>query len=176
MPFVDGDVVVRQVGVKSWQLAEPLTYQGNQETFTVPVGFETDLASVPRPLVWLLPRYGLYTKSAILHDYLCCTGVERSDADGLFRRSMYELGVPFTRRWMMWAAVRLGSHLSGAGVGQIAVWLLVALPSLLFVLVPGLVVLGWLIAFWLIELLAYLALKPFSRKRVHRPNLLVKMG
>lgn len=37
---------------------------------------------------------GVYTRSAILHDYLLQTGVVPvRDADGLFRRSMRELGV-----------------------------------------------------------------------------------
>ena len=33
--------------------------------------FATDLASVPRFLTWLIPRYGQYTRAAIIHDYLC---------------------------------------------------------------------------------------------------------
>ena len=47
------------------------------------------------PFVWLLPRYGHWTQSAILHDYLW--SLARSgqfnfyDADGLFNRSMREL-------------------------------------------------------------------------------------
>ena len=70
MVFVDGDVLVRQVDAKQWELREPVVYQGAQETFTVPTGFRTDFASIPRLVVWLIPRYGLYTRSAILHDYL----------------------------------------------------------------------------------------------------------
>ena len=35
------------------------------------VPFRTDLASVPRFLSWLFPRYGKYTKAAVIHDYLC---------------------------------------------------------------------------------------------------------
>ena len=35
-------------------------------TFEVPAGFDTDFASVPTPFTWLVPRYGLYTKAAIL--------------------------------------------------------------------------------------------------------------
>ena len=45
---IDGDVVVRQVDAKQWELREPVTYQGAQETFTVPTGFRTDFASIPR--------------------------------------------------------------------------------------------------------------------------------
>lgn len=101
----------------------------------VPDGFKTDLASVPRILTWLIPRYGKYTKAAVLHDYYCsyfankqialhpmrapafdeedtATGEEetlelkdRSDADEIFRSTMKELGVSRTKRGYMWTAV-----------------------------------------------------------------------
>ncbi|MGI9017338.1 MAG: DUF1353 domain-containing protein [Euzebya sp.] len=58
MPFVDGDVVVRQLSGATWELCEQVTYQGNTDTFEDPAGFETDFASVPRIFVWLLPHYG----------------------------------------------------------------------------------------------------------------------
>jgi Protein of unknown function (DUF1353) len=174
MSFGAEDVVVREVDARFWELVVPITYDGNADSFSVPAGFQTDFASVPRPLVWLLPRYGAYTKSAILHDFLCTTAVvSRADADGLFRRSMRELGVPFVRRWMMWAAVRLASRLSNAGPREVAIWLVAAIPSLAFVLVPGLVILFWLFLFWLVELIFYLALRPVSKQPVHRPRLSV---
>jgi hypothetical protein len=51
------------------------TFRGNVGRLLVPASaeqpFETDLASVPRLLTWLVPRYGTYTKAAVLHDYLC---------------------------------------------------------------------------------------------------------
>src|SRR4051794_33564779 len=93
MPF-EGPVVVREVDRgdgSRWQLLEPLTYQGRDEPFVVPAGFETDFASVPRALTWLLPRYGRYTKAAILHDHLCHRCREGTfgwvDADGVFGRT-----------------------------------------------------------------------------------------
>jgi hypothetical protein len=83
--------------------------------------FLTDLASVPRSLTWLFPRYGKYTKAAVLHDYLCQRFREtpaigpagpsllplsdRSDADEMFQVLMKELGVPRLRRGLMWTAV-----------------------------------------------------------------------
>ncbi|CAN5747023.1 hypothetical protein BH24ACT4_BH24ACT4_17900 [soil metagenome] len=111
MGFVDDQAVdLRVIGDTEWELLEPLTYEGRHETFTIPAGSRTDLASVPAPFTWLVPTYGRYTKSAILHDFLWRTGaVPRADADGIFRRSMRELGVPILRRWLMWAAVRAAS-------------------------------------------------------------------
>ena len=76
-----GEVVVRQVEddpeFKRWELMEPLSYRGKHEEWTVPPRFLTDFASVPRVVTWLIPRYGRYTKAAIVHDYLCSVEVPR---------------------------------------------------------------------------------------------------
>jgi hypothetical protein len=125
----------------------------------VPAGFVTDFASVPGLFTWLVPRYGRFTKAAILHDFLCGEAKEgrfiRSQADGIFRRVMRELGVGFIRRWVMWAAVRLGS---GWSVFQPNLWqfllvLLIAAPTAAFVLTPTVVILVALAVFWIVELL-----------------------
>jgi hypothetical protein len=108
----DAKVVVAEVDDESWKVVESFSYMGKLgQTFTVPVGQRTDFASVPRVYVWFLPRYGRYTLAAILHDYLWRHAVQRgelpyADADGIFRRAMRQLGVPFFKRWMMWTAVR----------------------------------------------------------------------
>jgi hypothetical protein len=148
----------------------------------VPAGFVTDFASVPGLFTWLVPRYGRFTKAAILHDFLCDEAKEgrfiRSQADGIFRRVMRELGVGFIRRWVMWAAVRLGS---GWGVFQPNFWqfllvLLIAAPTAAFVLTPTVVILVALAVFWIVELLFFLGLKPFSSKRVNEPPLVPKLS
>lgn len=152
-----GDVVVRQLDPTDWELREPLTYRGNRDSFTVPAGFRTDFASVPRAVVWLLPRYGDYTKAAILHDYLWRSDVvSRADADGLFRRAMRELGVPVPRRWLMWGAVRLASGMSGASARDWAAFVLVVVAALALVAVPAFVVQVYLVLFWVVELLFWL--------------------
>lgn len=120
------DLVVRQVRLEKdrrfffwkykkevveWEVVEPLVYRGNTETFIVPSGFVTDFASVPRLLWNLVPPYGRYTKAAVLHDYFYITqAISRKDADGLFLRTMKELGVSRPLRKVMWAAVRLGGR------------------------------------------------------------------
>lgn len=159
MPFVGTTVVVSQdaptsrAQARRWTLREPLVYDGNTDRFTVPTRFETDFASVPRPFVWLLPRTGLYTRPAILHDYLGRAGVvSRVDGDGIFRRAMAETGVSWTRRWMMWAAVRAYSLLREPTTKHLVPFLLVAPPALAFVAVPGAVVQVALLLFWVIEL------------------------
>jgi hypothetical protein len=187
VPFVSGDVVVRQVDNNTWELREELVYQGRTDTFVLPVGFQTDFASVPRQLVWLLPRYGAYTKAAILHDHLWRlveVGFDPSDADGIFRRAMRELDVPFTRRWMMWAAVRAASFAKSHGESlqtirfvELVQFLAVAIPSVVFVAVPFLVVTLWIWLFWWVEAAVYLWLRVarvFTRsdRPINKPRLL----
>ena len=114
MPFETPDVAVRTSGAEEWELLEPLVYRGRRDRFVVPAGFRTDLATVPRVVVWLVPRWGLYTRAAVLHDWLCTEGIATGavtarDADGLFRRMLRESGVPVVRRWLMWCGVRWGA-------------------------------------------------------------------
>jgi len=119
--FRPGSTVdVRQVDDQDWVTLRSLAYQAKTDDFEVPVNERTDFASVPRVFVWFIPRYGRYTKAAILHDYLCSIAapagrISRIEADGIFRQAMRELGVPFLRRWIMWAAVRLGALTNPAG-------------------------------------------------------------
>ena len=159
-----GDVVVRQLDAKRWTVVEPLAYDERAESFEVPAGFVTDSASVPTPFTWLVPRYGLYTKAAILHDYLCRTGeVSRADADGLFRRSMRELGVSVPHRYLMWTAVRLASLLRGSSPAD---WLAIALSTaaaLVLVVGPAIIVQVFLWAFWLVEAPFWLVGKVLGR-------------
>jgi hypothetical protein len=184
VPF-ESDVIVREVGDDTWELVESLRYKGNTDHFEVPDGFRTDFASVPRAFQWLLPKYGRYTKSAILHDFLCDESkagrFDRDDADGIFRRTMRELGVSFIRRWIMWAAVSSATRwidLRNGRIGRIfsrraGLLLLVAIPSILFFVVPAVVVTIFGAVFWLIEAIVFVALKPFSKKRVNKPRLML---
>ncbi|MFC9897849.1 DUF1353 domain-containing protein [Nocardia sp. NPDC127579] len=169
MPFVGGALVVEELDGKFWKLAESVVYQGETQEFTVPAGFRTDFASVPRALVWLIPRYGAYTRAAILHDYLLHSDeVSTADADGIFRRALREFGVTKPRRWMMWAAVRVANRLAGATLGDIGRFLLVAVPSVVFLAVPVVVVTVALCIFWLVELLFW-AVARVSRRTAAPP-------
>jgi hypothetical protein len=76
---------------------------------TVPRGFKTNLASVPRPLWWLLPpHHPRYAAAAVLHDYLCAwAGFNHVIADAVFYEAMRVLGVGRFRETIMWAGARL---------------------------------------------------------------------
>lgn len=130
----DSELSIRAVGPRTWSLTSPLIWTGREgQTFTVPIGFVTDFASVPRFLRWLVEPYGPYTRAAVLHDWLLVelAGWSRRhlgnvviapmdgsddapparsrDCDGIFRAAMADLGTPGVLRWSMWAAVRLAS-------------------------------------------------------------------
>jgi hypothetical protein len=112
----DSELSIQAVTGTTWILLEPLVWTGTQgDTFCVPRSFVTDFASVPRFLHWLVLPYGAYTRAAVLHDYLIderinnldpALRVTSRDTDGIFRRVMQDLDVPFAKRWIMWAAVR----------------------------------------------------------------------
>lgn len=126
MPFLTDDVPVTIRPDGAYVLTAPLVYQGRDDTFTVPAGFSTDLATVPRFLTWLVPIAGVHDRAAIVHDWLCVLldrgnpkaalspgtswpDINPVDTDGIFRRCLRELGVPLVRRWLMWAGVRWGA-------------------------------------------------------------------
>lgn len=114
MPFDSSALEVRRVTNDEWELIHPLHYHGDVETWTVPPGFRTDFASVIRPAVWLVPRFGAFTLAAVLHDYFCRVEVPAGrlssvDADGIFRRVLREQGVGTLLRYLMWAGVRLSA-------------------------------------------------------------------
>lgn len=82
---------------------------GNNTVATVPVGFVTDFASVPRLFWRLLPPVGNYDEAAVLHDYLYVTQVyTRLLSDQIFKAGMIELKVKKWKRNIMYRAVRMG--------------------------------------------------------------------
>src|SRR4029077_4904758 len=89
--------------------------------------------------------------------------ISRIDADGIFRQAMRELGVPFLRRWIMWAAVRLGALTPPAGGkrGVPEAWrvALVAGVALPIVAPAAAVIVITLPVFYLVELLVWIPLR-----------------
>jgi hypothetical protein len=181
----ESTVDVRQFDDRTWTILRPLTYHAKLEDFEVPAEGRTDFASVPRAFVWFLPRYGRYTKAAILHDYLWGVAVPvgrltRLDADGIFRTAMRELGVPFLRRWIMWAAVRWGALTKADGrqgwwreAWRVALVTALALP---IVAPAAAVILMTLPAFYVLELLVWLPLQATRTLRMRRGHQAKKVN
>ncbi len=137
MPFTNSDEtdfpvpVLAQIGRKTFEIREVFKYRRRvEEPWTVvpsaPKYATTDLASVPGFLLWLVPRYGAHTLAALLHDQLVKDPPEgrRQQADDIFRDALAELKVPWLRRWIMWAAVSLGTIASSnrVNLGRVFVW------------------------------------------------------
>lgn len=105
-----------------WRLDTALTYDigqlGSGRSITVPVGFVTDGASVPRAFWPLIPPWGTYSRPAVMHDLLCVLlergtphplAPTRRRADDIFFEAM---GVTKTKklvRWILWIGVRVGA-------------------------------------------------------------------
>jgi hypothetical protein len=90
-----------------WVVFMPFSARVGDRTITVPAGYVTDFASVPRlPLAYLLAGNTAH-KSAVLHDYLYARGRGRKFADKVFLGAMEAEGIPGWRRRLMYAAVRL---------------------------------------------------------------------
>jgi hypothetical protein len=86
---------------------------GYEGSLTVPAGFRTDLASVPRIARSIVPQIGRHLQAAIVHDWclgreVVMRGVEMTEAEKhqLFLDGMASLGVPWLRRKIMYQAVR----------------------------------------------------------------------
>ena len=121
-------------GRSLWGIHDPLAYRPSDyaEKITVPPGFVTDLASIPRWAWIVLPPDGPWVKGAVIHDFLyatCGTGVwknhptaitrsapySRREADAILREALENRGVDRLRRTIIWLAVRLGGA-SGWGL------------------------------------------------------------
>lgn len=124
---------------KLWRVVEPFRfYSGarNSNLFVdVPGGFESDLASIPRAVRWLIPKVGKDAQGAVVHDMAYRTGqmsasvvvdgqeyvqavpISRGMADSLYHQAMIALKVKRWRRkaiyygliaggWVRWNQLR----------------------------------------------------------------------
>lgn len=173
-------ILVRQEGDHSWIIEEELLIGG----VLVPEGAETDLASIPRPMTWLLPRSSVWNAAAVGHDQLWRVEVPAGrktyrQADRWLREQLQALDVAFWRRWVVWAGVRLGAIAQGPDARR---EVLADLPRILgiaaiagpVVLPTSAVVLAGLGAFWLLERATWLVGWRLRRRRANRPDLLVR--
>lgn len=101
-------------------------------------GEATDLASIPRPLRWLLNSYGTHTLAAILHDKLIKKEPNKGElcsdvvSDRFFREMLHACGVPLFLRWTAWSAVALRTRWAAGGWKRLKVvaWGLASLAGM----------------------------------------------
>jgi hypothetical protein len=94
-----------------WVLNDVLAYHSDviDQTITVPKGFETDFASVPRlPFAYALFG-GVAQEEAVIHDYLYRNrpDIPRAKADAVFFEAMCVRGKKPWVRYPMWWGVRI---------------------------------------------------------------------
>ena len=100
-------------------------------TFTPREDNPTDLASIPRFMRWFENPYGRHSLAALIHDELITEvangGRLGSDtlSDQFFRHMMDAAGVPWLKRWVLWAGVAARSRFSAGGLRRwsIIVWI-----------------------------------------------------
>ena len=110
-----------------WKVAQELTYTADDSTtHHAEKGFTTDLASIPLIMTWLIPRYGHYTKAAVIHDKRCRDPhFDRFIADELFEEAMGTLGVPWLRRLLMVGTVTWPTMIGHLVRHKLGAWLVV---------------------------------------------------
>ncbi|NDU95703.1 DUF1353 domain-containing protein [Spirosoma terrae] len=92
-------------------------------TLTIPAGFCTDFASVPKLLWWIFPPVGDHILADVVHDYLYASHLlSRADADREFLLLMKHLR-PLPRSWvdnhLRYLAVRIFGRGPYARMGQL---------------------------------------------------------
>ena len=103
------------LSLDAWCVLRPLAYRTvDGRLVVVPIGYVTDLASVPR-LAWrIVPRdHAQARRPAVLHDYIYTHLIHRftkAEADRIFHAALLEEGMAAPLAWLMWCAVRLGGR------------------------------------------------------------------
>lgn len=87
----------------------------SKEWVTIPKGYLTDGASVPRVFWSLLPPWGKYGQAVVVHDYLCehpyietvkgPVEIDRKRVDEILEESLRVLNVPAWKRRLMMSGV-----------------------------------------------------------------------
>jgi hypothetical protein len=107
------DLDVKCINDGAWELDSTLCYESDRLGLVkVPLGFQTDFASVPRLPVFFTLFGDRAHREAVLHDYLYRSDsipvALRFQADNLFLEAMTERGKGFFVRYAMYWGVRLG--------------------------------------------------------------------
>lgn len=109
----DGPLIISRFRESIYFLLQPISWLPNASDkhrfsqVTVPKGFVTDFASIPKIFWSVLPPDGSYVYAAILHDYLYWVQTRtRADADEIFRLAMRDFDVSSVKIKAIYSAVR----------------------------------------------------------------------
>ncbi|QJT70956.1 hypothetical protein GR7B_00158 [Vibrio phage vB_VcorM_GR7B] len=104
-----GQIEVALIKPESWrgtmhyQLLHDLNHCGH----TIPKGYVTDGATVPRPLWSIFPPVGLYFEASTLHDWLLDNDYGWSYANMKFKESLEQLNIKPWRIFLLHTSVCL---------------------------------------------------------------------
>jgi len=96
-----------------FSLQKPLVYKSNLVPLliSVPVGFRTDLATIPKILHSLARPSGDLLEASIVHDWLysslCPINISRTESDKVFLEAMLDCSVPKWKAYLAYWIVRL---------------------------------------------------------------------
>ena len=94
-----------------WVVEKPIEFIANEKPFTIPAGFLTDLASIPKIFQWRIPKRGPYDCIAVIHDYLIEERRSHSfDSDivhKLWHAAIEDLPLPWYRKMSLGFSVRI---------------------------------------------------------------------
>ncbi len=98
-------------GYRTVKLLQTFVVRSLGYWITVPVGFVSDLANIPRIFWWFVAPWGKIASAAIVHDRLYHTGeLSRQEADLVFLDLMLRLNVPWYQRELVYWSVRIGGR------------------------------------------------------------------
>lgn len=111
-----GTLTTKPVGTRGtdrlYELTEPFGLRSTllDRTFLVPIGFVTDMASIPRAVQLVIQKdEGGILEAAIIHDWLYSKEgppISRKDADRILLEGMTISGVGRVKRGLVYNAVR----------------------------------------------------------------------
>lgn len=109
--FLDS-LITQEISDSIFEIADhPFRYQSDiaGRVFTVPIGFFTDYASVPRLGIIYAMLGNTAHESSVVHDWAYFSAVvDRAMADDVLMEAMIVSGIPWWRRWPIFAGVRVG--------------------------------------------------------------------
>lgn len=121
------DLIIKYIDGKNWIVQEPFSYRvgssNSNEIITVPIGYITDFASIPR-IFWFIIGHPSekYGKAAVIHDLLYTNHIySRKRSDEIFYEAMGVLKVKLWKRKVIYRAVRMFGYWSykNAGKGRV---------------------------------------------------------
>ena len=114
MSYFPDKLLLEDAGMRGnsrmFMLTRRFRYLSSYGCIEVPEGFITDGASVPRAFWNIFDPFGDYFEAAVIHDFLYSAANhewDRLEADDIFKEAMYNVGIPWYRREIIYRAVRL---------------------------------------------------------------------